>query len=97
MVISHVCHITLYTASDSTRVCRLVINILLITCICCLNFLLLSSYCHILSDSITGVKLYLAELVSVIKTSLSAQSWSVKKQSGAALASLAEKIGNSAI
>ena len=45
-------------------------------------------------DTATGVKLYLVELVAVINSSLSAQSWAVKRQAGAALSSLAEKTGD---
>ena len=45
-------------------------------------------------DTATGVKLYLVELVAVINSSLSAQSWAVKRQAGAALSNLAEKTGD---
>lgn len=40
-----------------------------------------------------GVRLHLAELVEMARTSLSSQSWSVKRQGAAAVATITETLG----
>ena len=41
----------------------------------------------------SGIRLYLGELVGVVIPALSAQSWHIKAQGAAALATIAEKMG----